>query len=55
MFFSEEAVRTDAVCHGGNSLVGLLEITSNDVLISIPERPFEEQFNQIGLRAALTR
>lgn len=55
MFFSEEAVRTDAVCHGGNSLVGLLEITSNGVLISIPERPFEEQFNQIGLRAALTR
>jgi hypothetical protein len=45
--YTEEAVRTDAVCHGANSLIGLLEITDEGVLLAVPERPFEEILNQL--------
>lgn len=33
----EENVRTDAVCHGGNSLVTLLEISGGKIAFSVPE------------------
>jgi hypothetical protein len=47
--FTQESVRTDAVCHGVNSLIGLLEITGEGILISVPERPFEEVINLLRL------
>ncbi len=42
--FAERAVRTDAVCHGLNSLVGLLKMTGtqNQSLLFLPEMPFDE-------------
>lgn len=42
--FAEHSVRTDAVCHGLNSLVGLLAITGTDnqELLFLPEMPFDE-------------
>jgi hypothetical protein len=47
--YTEEAVRTDAACHGANSLIGLLDITEEGQLISVPERPFEETINKIRI------
>jgi hypothetical protein len=47
--YTEEAVRTDAACHGANSLIGLLNITEEGQLISVPERPFEETINKIRI------
>lgn len=42
--FAEKSIRTDAVCHGLNSLVGLLKITGmeNQSLAFLPEMPFDE-------------
>jgi|GEM_PF-503337 len=42
--FVEKSVRTDAVCHGGNSLVGLLEMIGPEkqTLLVLPERPIQE-------------
>lgn len=42
--FAQKSVRTDAVCHGLNSLVGLLSIvgTENQALQFLPERPIDE-------------
>lgn len=33
----EEAVRTDAVCHGGNSLIGYWQILKDNIRFTIPE------------------
>lgn len=46
-FIAPTTVRTDAVCHGVNSLVGLLEIlppqeSPETPLLQLPERPFDE-------------
>ncbi len=42
--FAQKSVRTDAVCHGLNSLVGLLSIVGpeNQSLQFLPERPIDE-------------
>jgi hypothetical protein len=42
--YISHAVRTDAVCHGLNSLIALMNDTAPDarVLLTLPERPFEE-------------
>ena len=45
----EESVRTDAVCHAANGLMGLLEIADRDVLLSLPEPPLEAVLNQLRL------
>ncbi len=44
-------VRTDAVCHGGNSLVGLLEIVGpqEQVYKTLPEMSFEEVLTLLGI------
>ncbi|MDI9818717.1 MULTISPECIES: glycoside hydrolase family 76 protein [unclassified Legionella] len=43
-FFANKTVRTDAVCHGLNSLINLLTIVGNNntILLTVPERPFAE-------------
>ena len=42
--FSEQSVRTDAVCHSLNSLVGLLNIIQgkNEMIAFLPEAPMDE-------------
>jgi len=42
--FTTQTVRTDAVCHGVNSLISLLTITGmrERILIDLPERPLQE-------------
>lgn len=42
--FTTQTVRTDAVCHGVNSLINLLTLVGTDeqVLVDIPERPLQE-------------
>ena len=49
--FLGKIVRTDAVCHGGNSLVGLLKIAGpkNQVYKTLPEMPFEQVLTLIGI------
>ena len=56
-------VRTDAVCHGGNSLVGFMEIMGpqEQTYMVLPEMPFDEvlgllgigKFPDIGLKPAI--
>ncbi|MCX4186315.1 hypothetical protein [Methylophaga sp. OBS4] len=42
--FNTRTVRTDAVCHGLNGLVRLLEIegSNDEILVNLPERPLRE-------------
>ena len=49
--FLGKIVRTDAVCHGGNSLVGLLKIAGpkDQVYKSLPEMPFEQVLTLLGI------
>ena len=49
--FLGKIVRTDAVCHGGNSLVGLLKIAGpkNQVYKTMPEMPFEQVLTLLGI------
>ncbi len=45
----EESVRTDAVCHAANGLIGLLEIADRELLLSVPEPSLEATLNQLRL------
>lgn len=49
--FLGSIVRTDAVCHGGNSLVGLLEIFGerSQVYKTLHEMPFDELLGLLGI------
>ena len=54
--FAEKSIRTDAVCHGLNSLVGLLKITGieNQAFAFLPEMPFEEVLGLLQMGGATT-
>ena len=49
--FLGKIVRTDAVCHGGNSLVGLYKIAGPKVQVykTLPEMPFEQVLTLLGI------
>ncbi len=55
--FADAAVRTDAVCHGLNSLVGLLNImgTENQALQFLPERPIDEVIGLLEMGGVTAR
>jgi hypothetical protein len=40
--YDETIVRTDAVCHGSNSLIGLLDISGDGVHLALPPPPFDQ-------------
>ncbi|MDR4503743.1 MAG: hypothetical protein MRK01_02995 [Candidatus Scalindua sp.] len=54
--FAEKSIRTDAVCHSLNSLVGLLKITDieNPAFPFLPEMPFEEVLGLLEKGGATT-
>lgn len=49
--FLNDVVRTDAVCHGGNSLVGLLNIVGKQeqTLVVLPEMSLDEVLGLLGI------
>ncbi len=47
--YDETVVRTDAVCHGNNSLIGLLELEGDAVELTLPEVPFPQFFRRLHL------
>jgi hypothetical protein len=40
--YSNPIVRTDAVCHGVNSLLSLVENAQKEELLNLPEQPLEQ-------------
>jgi hypothetical protein len=47
--YGETIVRTDAVCHGSNSLLGLLAISGDNVHLTLPPPPFDQFFRALRL------
>lgn len=45
--YGQTTVRTDAVCHGNNSLLGLLEITGSDIHFTLQPPPFAQFYRQL--------
>lgn len=55
--FISQTVRTDAVCHGLNSLINLIAIlgpNNHQVLVTLPERPFNETIGLIRIGKGIT-
>ena len=47
--YGETIVRTDAVCHGNNSLIGLLEIAGDRIDLELKPRPFDQFYRALRL------
>jgi hypothetical protein len=47
--YDETIVRTDAVCHGSNSLLGLLELAGDDIHLTLEPPRFDQFFRALRL------